>query len=107
MPRKRSKTICIRLDEAEFRRFERLAETTGAQSVTALARMTIRRLITDASHSEDVSIAAHLKVVDEALHELARDVKELSYRLRENDLRRSPAARDNDLRRSSLPDRQQ
>ena len=107
MPRKRSKTICIRLDEAEFRKFERLAESTGAQSVTALARMTIRRLITDADHSEDVSIAAHLKVVDEALHELARDVRELSYRLRETDLRRPAVQRESDLKRSSLPERRQ
>ena len=78
---RRSKMVSIRLSDEEFRRLRELCLTTGARSVSDLAREAMRRLTADAPDSTETAggeLTARVEDLDQRVSYLQQQVSRLA-----------------------------
>lgn len=81
LPSKRSKMVSIRLSDDEFRRMRELCMTTGARSLSDLARDAMRRLMVGVgpgNGAADEALTERVAELDQRLSHLQEKVSRLA-----------------------------
>ena len=79
----RNRLVYFRVSEDEFRQFNHICETTGARSVSDLARSAMQRLVQDGGGGGNC-LSDQLRILETIVNDLNSKVENLSASLREN-----------------------
>lgn len=74
---KRSKMVSIRLSDEEFRRLREMCETTGARSISDLAREAMHRLV-DMPKNGHAPVETRLELLDQKVTNLQARLDKLA-----------------------------
>jgi len=77
----RNRLVYFRVSEDEFQQFNHLCESTGARSLSDLARSAMQSLIHDAPPNRSERISDRLSLLETMVRELNREVVQLTRAL--------------------------